>query len=208
MAVAKDVIAQLKANIYKATPGKYVEIHHGDAKKIYGYQLRDRASEVELCKVIPKFEECHVCALGSAFLSAVKLGDQCKISEAFHYGGSAFQTVKAAKVIERGAEVFGRINSALIEAAFERYDQGARLSHAIGDWSNGSIFLTAMDAEIVKAYTLQKNNLNNAGYLLNQAYAFHDAYAAKTSSRVLLTKIMENVARNNGAFIPTKLVVA
>lgn len=68
VAIAKDVLKQLRARRYLAQPGVYLE---ADGAKVKGGD--------DLRKVLPKIKKCHVCAIGAAFLSYVRLKDGVKV---------------------------------------------------------------------------------------------------------------------------------
>jgi hypothetical protein len=73
VAIAKDVLRQLAAKKYRATPGTYCQLREHDAKKL------DRCSNDQLQGALPQLRSCAVCALGAAFMSAVAKFDNLSI---------------------------------------------------------------------------------------------------------------------------------
>src|SRR2546425_940197 len=68
IAVAKDVIKQLQRKAYKASPGTYCRMTFIPTQElVVGLELKDQ---------IDKAVQCEVCAVGSAFLSLVKIDNK------------------------------------------------------------------------------------------------------------------------------------
>ena len=69
IAIAKDVIAQIKAKKYKPTQGTWV----ADENQSYDQWLYDNALDckVDVRDYTNNIKKCNVCALGSLFVSAV-----------------------------------------------------------------------------------------------------------------------------------------
>lgn len=111
--VAKDVIAQLNAERYRATTGKYVEVDTSELPKdlIFADGYLD-GSFKDLFKK-QKEVTCEVCALGSAFVSLVNVQNACSVEE------MTDDIQRENFMFERLAEVFGPKNMALMESAFE-----------------------------------------------------------------------------------------
>jgi len=130
VAVAKDVIAQIKARRYRVSSGQYVKfgtIVEDSLSTYRGKSLRTALEEID-----PRC--CFVCAAGSAFVSAVRLFNEFDI-----VGFVSF---------DRRAESFlvrciGKRNILLTELAFERGAPGLmiheeekiKFSRAIYDWA-------------------------------------------------------------------------
>src|SRR6185369_2611606 len=66
IAIAKDVLKQIKLRTYKPKAGTYVEISQEIAKTI------PRSADVQLQDMLPKIKDCKVCALGACFMSSVR----------------------------------------------------------------------------------------------------------------------------------------
>lgn len=116
ISVAKDVLAQIKAETIRAKPGTYlstkdltkVDVENGDA---------------QLSALLPRIESCDACALGSMFKCAVERGDKLKVSEsdaavAEYYGGRVFFWKTAP--YEYLGKIFPAAQIHLIESCFER----------------------------------------------------------------------------------------
>ncbi|MEK6829068.1 MAG: hypothetical protein AABY15_02995 [Nanoarchaeota archaeon] len=76
VAIAHDVIASIKANKFKATPGTYCELKLNKKHKFEG------AGDVELQSLMESgvVEKCNVCAIGGIFASKVAIGNKFKVS--------------------------------------------------------------------------------------------------------------------------------
>lgn len=99
IAIAKDVLAQLKAKKYVAKTGDYVRSN-------YLSEL-DRSNKLDLQKaLLDKAPECTVCGLGAAFCSMARLGDRVQLND----------VNKIHEVLE---PIFGMHQVELIEHAFE-----------------------------------------------------------------------------------------
>lgn len=81
--IAEDVLAQLKAKTYVPTQGCWT-----DDKKFGGFaeycgekfDSDDTLKTVSACDYVNSVKNCTVCALGSIFVSQVRLGDSIKVS--------------------------------------------------------------------------------------------------------------------------------
>jgi hypothetical protein len=73
LAIAKDVLAQLRLKKYRATPGAYFSSQEVD----------DAIDEIEILQevLLEKSPVCNVCALGSAAVSLCRLGDEADIHD-------------------------------------------------------------------------------------------------------------------------------
>jgi hypothetical protein len=126
VAIAKDVIAQLKAGKYRAETGSYCEIDLEEAALL--------EPTAELQKELKKVSKCQVCALGSLFVSDVRKFDKLKVSDS---GLGAKQSqwecdpepetfvneaVDEFAMRDRLGSVFSQEQLALIEAVFEGSD--------------------------------------------------------------------------------------
>lgn len=106
LAIAKDVLAQLKAKKYVAEPGTYIHVlealfdSNGEQKDLQKVLLSTAA-------------ECNVCGLGAAFCSMARLGDEVTASD-----GEVENIHKTLK------SIFSERQIALIEYAFEGADAG------------------------------------------------------------------------------------
>lgn len=111
-AVAKDVIAQLKAETMIAQAGVYVSGNVLTVAKI-GDDLQSLIKE-EVTTAAP----CEVCAMGACFISAVRLYDKFTVDRQVYNDGD----VPSAKLKRKVAEIFTRREMSVIESCFERRD--------------------------------------------------------------------------------------
>lgn len=82
--IAKDVLAQLKSKAYCAMQGCWVE-----DKKLGGFddyctvqfEKDENVKAVSASEYVGKLKACKVCALGSIFVSQVRIGDDFKLSD-------------------------------------------------------------------------------------------------------------------------------
>jgi hypothetical protein len=108
VAIARDVIAQVKARRYIATSGTYIsrlgidEDTKGDLQQIIKKKLTRRAP-------------CDVCALGSAFISTVRLYDKFQLNSKTNSDGEIEYRAMRRKL----EQFFSKIELGIIEASFE-----------------------------------------------------------------------------------------
>lgn len=107
IAIAADVIAQIKTRRYVAETGLYIgnldiEGETGDLQKVIKKQVTRR-------------NPCNVCALGSAFLSTVRLFDKFQLNEKTVDDG----TVDYEAMRRKLQQFFTRVELGVIEASFE-----------------------------------------------------------------------------------------
>lgn len=154
MAIAKDVLAQLKLKKYVASPGHYVyssklnelENLHNTAN----YRADDMVQAFDFQKaLLVNAPECNVCGLGAAFCSMARLGDD-------------LTTDDANDIHEVLSPIFGRTQVALIEYAFEGWDvngdasenltdhQMDKCTHFYGKHSNDDKRLGAIFKNVIK----------------------------------------------------------
>ena len=81
VAIAKDVLKQLKTERYVATSGVYLESSNDFHK------ASDAADAKE---VLAKVEKCLVCAIGSMFMSAIGKFNNCTIGDVFAPLGTGY----------------------------------------------------------------------------------------------------------------------
>lgn len=121
VAIAKDVLAQIAAKKYVPTQGTYVDLLDKDVSE------EDIGKEV--CEVVAG-ARCDVCAIGSLFMSAVKLGDNLKVDFG-EYGDVNFFK---SEILTR---FFSKDQLGMMEAAFECStigEYGERASREAAYW--------------------------------------------------------------------------
>ena len=114
VAIAKDVIAQLKSNKYQASPGDWCFISNVSSDKF------DTQSEVR--DVINDNDTtCEVCATGGIFASCVRLNDQFKITNNRKPIDNVDNTlgILPQSVLNHTGKFFSKSQIRLIENAFE-----------------------------------------------------------------------------------------
>jgi hypothetical protein len=75
IAIAKDVIAQVKAKKFKASPGTYCKLKLNKRHKF----KTEGEVELQLLMEDGAINKCNVCAIGSIFASKVSIGNKFKI---------------------------------------------------------------------------------------------------------------------------------
>lgn len=173
--IAEDVLAQLKAKAYAATQGTYCSIKGISLWANRGKELRDA---VETKAV----ESCTVCALGSMFMSAIRLGDNCKVTNSVSmYNGESeegnYIAVGGDLIHDRIHQIFGQ-DRRLIESAFEGADMD------LEDYIDANPELE-LDFD-----QLERDCID-----------FYEVYPEDDER---LAAIMKNIIRNEGKFIPVK----
>lgn len=177
VAIAQDVIKSLKANKISAVTGTWIGLDD-----VSGFCDLKAGTELQKYFNQPKVT-CDVCALGACFVSAVKLGNNCKLTkDALDLGGFEFYDPKHDgsaddtgmwKILTR---YFPYRQMVLIETAFEE-GQGA---YGAGNGGHG---LRLLGAE-----------------LHDRAVEFGNQYYCDTERR--LGAIMQNIVDNKGSFKP------
>ena len=97
IAIAEDVLLQLKMKTYTATTGVYEHVILST-----GRCLQDD-DDLQLC-LLNGTQECNVCGLGAAFLSLARLGDRVSLDECEHSVLSEIFTADQVDLIEHAFE--------------------------------------------------------------------------------------------------------
>jgi hypothetical protein len=100
VAIARDVLEQLRLKRYRATCGGYVSLDD-----IAYDHLEESFKDFFKTKKV----NCDVCALGAAFVSLVNIKNECSVEDVLNNGMDR----------ERLESVFGCDNMNLMESAFE-----------------------------------------------------------------------------------------
>lgn len=174
VAIAKDVLAQMKAKKIIADVGtwmhdpkmgfmdeyvdylvdEFIEDPSNDSCEFTEFHARDYTSKVK---------NCQVCALGSMFISAVNLYDDIKFKADDACASAAFEDLDKSPL----KKYFSVHELKIIEAAFEGND-GCHFDD-----------LSGKDAAV--------------------AFAYHEIFKTHKDR---LSAIMKNIIRNNGVFKP------
>lgn len=137
VAIAKDVIAQVNARRYTATPGTFLRVEFVEPFPEGAADLRD---VVGLPMVV-----CDVCAKGAMLLSKARLFDAVPLDDMV-----VEETILGGGDEEILYEAFGEENADLIESAFELYS-GDHLACEFGHrHKNPADRLIAIMANIVE----------------------------------------------------------
>lgn len=111
VALAKDVLEQIKAKRYSPTSGVYVEVNATEAAEEFGLSNLD---DLEANKaLLTGMASCTVCAKGALFMSHVMKTNDCTIDQANNSDDSD-------SIGDRLDDIFDRDQLDLIESAFER----------------------------------------------------------------------------------------
>lgn len=180
IAVAKDVIAQIKAKRYKPAHKGYVKFLDGNFDIIDA--AKDTSEDLQTC--IPKLKECAVCARGAIFLSTVKIDNSFSVDNV-NYTWNGVYEVEEEDIEERLKLIFGD-QQYLIEYAFEGWDSSGQFANQFQD-SSGHFLSNTLE--------MLYDDLEST------AVAFHKKYKSP-SDRVIA--IMENIIKNDGLFKPGK----
>lgn len=180
--IAKDVIAQIKREKYLAQPGLFISDSVWEAIGGSSYGSYDvdpdnpNRGEVLLKFIEEKEKNCEVCALGGAFVSAVKLFDKCSRDDIVREDSRA----TTHEYLKRW---FSNDQMNLIESAFE----GGPFVGVNGD----------EEAE----YDEDGNEIIPKD--IKKAIAFGERYQ---DAGERLMGIMRNIVRNKGTFVLPKRI--
>lgn len=157
VAIAKDVIAALQSRQVYARSGVWVDLQKAPNWDV-GVELQ------------PVFQQanCDACALGACFVSAVKLGNNCKLTEDAKYDGFQFSTPNGDwgsdttgmwSVLKR---YFTERQLALIEFAFEN-GEGYYKDHDVANPDAASDFHYKYEDDAARMTAIMQNIVDNNG---------------------------------------------
>lgn len=120
--IARDVLAQLAAKRFKASPGTWVG-------KDGGKFITEGSAVEQVCDLTKKIKKCEVCGLGSLFVAAVERANDLKTdqleSKEYFSGEGEKRVIGEEDVFDYLGRFFDGDQLDAIEAAFEMGD-GAR----------------------------------------------------------------------------------
>jgi hypothetical protein len=147
VAIAKDVLSQLKAE--KIIPKEGVYVNSDDIDE-YLYQEKNYGKEFSLQKLLPKFK-CAVSAKGALFLSDIRKRNQYNVNYGLSIGNTA---------ITNKLDYFDESQLNLIEAAYEGFGRyGCRPFH------------DSFNNEDERLITIMNNIIKNDGeFILDQKF--------------------------------------
>ena len=155
VAIAKDVLAQIAAGKYVAEAGVYVETQ---------IPVTQQDSDKQVCDLI-EGKECHVCALGSVFVSAVKFADKLTVGdvEEFPYVYDEDDPVNL-NPFQSGylTQFFSRGQLGLMECCFERGPAGD-FSGAVDDMELPEQWGSSFEDDRDRLVAIMENVVRNGG---------------------------------------------
>lgn len=172
VAIAKDVIKQIKAGKYYASTGTYVNL---DVKLSDDTSLQKHFDEIT----------CDVCALGGLFMSNVKFNNQCTYNE-----------LGCGKFLDL-LKYFSKEQLFLIEIAFE----GWEISDMLDFETEVNGYIDIMQGIYAGRYTLEEitDTSDSTKSKMKAAMLFGENYHDESDR---LIAIMQNIVKNKGEFIP------
>lgn len=185
IAIAQDVIAQMKAGKIIPESGTYFEIPDY-------YTPND--GNTSLQKLLPQIT-CNVCALGAMFHSHIKYNNKVTYEE---YDGAYISDLLSNKL----NEYFDPKQLAMIEYAFEGFGHDLDPDFNICYWDLRGV---AKNIGNSTSDTVEEEFLTD---LLN-SHEYFDYLIDGTNSNedYRMYQIMHNIIRNNGTFVPTDLTI-
>ena len=178
VAVALDVLAQLRTKKYVASGGTYVMMQG----RAIGEELQDRERNgeenptLELQDVLPKLPPCDVCAIGASVLSYARLFDNTPIgvTRAMAWGSQLRITYEGDGIIgapEFLAAKLGAEFSGTIEMVFEGWDVIAQGNADLADVEcspNGLPGGAGYDGSADRMRWIMRNVIANGGVFLHK----------------------------------------
>lgn len=121
VAIAKDVLAQIKAKNIKPMSGTYVFSEKLTAK-LNDFKFKD----TQFCELLPTVGTCQVCAKGALFLSTILKSDDLKVDDltesCYSPNRHYVDDTDIGKYLANDLEVFSQFQLDLIENYFECND--------------------------------------------------------------------------------------
>lgn len=185
VAIAKDVIAQMKINKIDPCSGVYFDINDGPEDQ-----------EISLQKYLPE-TTCNVCALGALFYSHIKFNNKVTYKNYYDVATSDL-------IVNKLKDYFSFEQMCMIETSFEGFnievfDEIVRynnLSGIVGSPSYANRYDTIDDELKLR---------------LQESFLYYEHLSSKDTKEryenFRLFQIMSNIIRNNGTFVPTDLTI-
>lgn len=183
VAIAKDVLMQIKNRRYIANTGAYIT----SIKMNEGY-LRDFIDQ-SIKKNFGKIKKCTVCAMGACLMSITKFENKLNFGEV----GSSASDLDNPKVKELFSSLFTPIQLLLIERAFEGESGGTLVAEQIYDIDEYESDIKKQVKKCEKFY--QRFNKIEEGLDINKRVEQQEKNSEKR-----LTAIMDNIIYNKGTF--------
>ena len=189
VAVAKDVLAQIKLGALVPEAGKWAELEFNERLEVededsYSSEKeRLLTSSASAQDAVVKAESCNACALGAVFVSAIRLGNKLTCGQAgLDFDGTVFDL---SHIENHLSKFFEPEQLALMEIAFEQGD-GA---FGVGDEN--------VDEESEDEYTDVEYDIEPDATM--KAIRFTKGI---NSPKKRMKKIMNNINANKGTFVP------
>ena len=187
VAIAKDVLQQIKLGRYIASAGSYIQaLMMKDGKERW-----EMAGE-DIKRNFTKIKSCEVCAMGACLMSITKFENKLKFSDV----GASMEQLHNEKNIELFSSIFSPEQLLLIEMAFEGDSGGTRVGVDLFGLSRNDF----------------KKKIAKCGKFY-QKFDLSDKKSSKMSNKEIneyreiaeekrLTAIMKNIIKNKGTFKP------
>lgn len=186
--IAKDVIAQIKANRYAAKTGTWVALYNKNAKKIdfgpYSAASRKNA-QVQSLFLSGDVAKCECCALGGVMMSCTLYNNNQTLADFYEYDCDVGAVVGYGDKFSNGLHrVFSRQQLALIECAFEGGRGG---------------FFVSLNPTSTCTPVVDPLLQNVPRDTLARAIDYAKKYATPEKRMIA---IMQNIIKNDGTFKP------
>ncbi len=196
-AIVADAIAQIVANRYEPAQGTWCRPNDF----LYGIVASNVNPEDQLQPIINN-SNCRVCGLGSLFASAVGMLNDCPVGDWLEDGVDSYTVLKKLQ------PYFSHVQLAAIEIAFETgqgsYPWMLPDNHHASDLLD-SYYLVMYDPS-TRRDTLEKCGAAGSDRSKAQASLLFDRSicygVGDVGDKELLLKILRNIIRNKGTFVP------
>jgi len=185
VAVASDVIAQLRVNRLQAERGTYCAIDMGDMGSLLFFDKEhELAASFQKSFAEDKRIKCRVCAIGAAYIGYINRFNKVTNGE--------MQEASSEDMLKRMEDVFDRRQLRLMERIFENFWE---------DLIDNEKWASIEDFKRKRYKALGITTEEQIDHFEAKATAYHNKYP---DSDDLLRAIMLNVVRNKGEFILPK----
>jgi len=140
VAIAKDVLEQLRLEHFVANGGSYKTIHYESGKELWNFPLEKSMQTV----LKEEVKTCYVCARGAILLSTIRKSNECTVED-FRCNTD----YEGGNIIER--KYFNSIELSSMERVFENWDNCNKEEQQFAD------FLTEKTREF---NYIEKSNLS------------------------------------------------
>lgn len=181
VAVAKDVLKQLKAKTLKAKHRMYVDIKKLGNKKIpvnmENDKLYDRRLSMQLKDVFKNIKSCEVCAKGAIFVAAVSRYNKEKI----YPDAKDVSNKRLSEIVRWDSCMNGLDDKDIIDDLFEKKD-----------WDTIELYFEGED-------------VNTIGFDKIDIVRSEIFFKSHKNAKERMVAIMKNLIKNKGRFVPTNI---